>query len=54
MSSKSPIVSDTSSKEFVAWMSAVWKANDERNKRLAEEAEKERKRKSLEWLESIR
>lgn len=35
-------------------MAAVWKLNDERNKRLAEEAEKERKRKALEWLESIR
>jgi hypothetical protein len=35
-------------------MAEVWKLNDERNKRLAEEAEKERKRKSLEWLESIR
>ena len=32
----------------------MWRLNDERNKRLAEEAEKERKRKSLEWLESIR
>ena len=35
-------------------MAEVWKLNDERNKRLAEEAEKERKRKALEWLESIR
>jgi len=26
---------DTSSKEYVTWMAAVWKANDERNKRLA-------------------
>ena len=25
---------DTSSKEYVTWMAAVWKANDERNKRL--------------------
>ena len=32
----------------------MWRLNDERNKRLAEEAEKERKRKGLEWLESIR
>lgn len=32
----------------------MWRLNNERNKRLAEEAEKERKRKSLEWLESIR
>lgn len=32
----------------------MWRLNDERNKRLAEEAEKERIRKSLEWLESIR
>ena len=32
----------------------MWRLNDERNKRLAEEAEKEQKRKSLEWLESIR
>lgn len=31
----------------------MWRLNDERNKRLAEEAEKERIRKSLEWLESI-
>lgn len=31
MSSKSPIVTDTSSKEYVAWMAAVWKANDLRN-----------------------
>lgn len=35
-------------------MAEVWKLNDERNKRLAAEAEKERKRKALEWLESIR
>lgn len=32
----------------------MWRLNDERNKRLAEEAEKERKQKALEWLESIR
>jgi hypothetical protein len=32
----------------------MWRLNDERNKRLAEEAEKERKRKALEWLEAIR
>lgn len=25
---------DTSSKEYVAWMAAVWKANDERNKNI--------------------
>ena len=25
---------DTKSKEYVAWMASVWKANDERNKRL--------------------
>lgn len=25
---------DTSSKEYVTWMAAVWKANDERNKKL--------------------
>jgi len=31
----------------------MWRLNDERNKRLAQEAEKERKRKSLEWLEAI-
>lgn len=30
----SPIVSDTSSKEYVEWMSAVWKANDLRNQFL--------------------
>lgn len=30
----------------------VWRLNDERNKRLAEEAEKQRKRKALEWLEA--
>lgn len=35
-------------------MAEVWKLNDERNKRLSIEAEKERKRKALEWLESIR
>ena len=29
----------------------MWRLNDERNKRLAQEAEKERKRKNLEWLE---
>ncbi len=40
--------------EEVKFMAQVWKMNDERNKRLAEEAEKERKRKALEWLESIR
>jgi len=32
----------------------AWKLNDERNKRLAEQAEKERKQKALEWLEAIR
>lgn len=31
----------------------MWRLNDERNKRLAQEAEKERKRKNLEWLEAI-
>lgn len=36
MSLKSSTVTDTSSPEFVAWMSAVWKANDLRNK-LAEQ-----------------
>lgn len=25
---------DTLSEEYVTWMAAVWKANDERNKRL--------------------
>lgn len=35
-------------------MAEVWKLNDERNKRLAVEAEKERMQKALEWLESIR
>ncbi len=28
-------LSDTSSKEYVTWMAAVWKANYERNKKLA-------------------
>ncbi len=28
-------LSDTSSKEYVTWMAAVWKANDERNRKLA-------------------
>lgn len=36
MSSNSSIVTDTSSKEFVEWMSAVWKANDLRNQFLAQ------------------
>jgi hypothetical protein len=40
--------------EEVKFMAQVWKMNDERNKRLAEEAEKQRKQKALEWLESIR
>lgn len=34
MSSKSSTVTNTSSPEFVAWMSAVWKANDLRNQFL--------------------
>jgi hypothetical protein len=34
MSLKSSTVTDTSSKEFVEWMSAVWKANDLRNQFL--------------------
>lgn len=36
---------DTSSKEYVTWMAAVWKANDERNqndKRLANIKEEQR------------
>jgi hypothetical protein len=41
-------------REEVKFMAQVWKMNDERNKRLAEEAEKQRKQKALEWLESIR
>lgn len=32
MSSPSLSVTNTSSKEFVEWMAAVWKANDLRNK----------------------
>jgi hypothetical protein len=40
--------------EEAKFMAQVWKMNDERNKRLAEEAEKQRKQKALEWLESIR
>jgi hypothetical protein len=39
--------------EEVKFMAQVWKMNDERNKRLAEEVEKQRKQKALEWLESI-
>jgi hypothetical protein len=42
MSSKSPTVFDTSSKEYVAWMSAVWKANDLRNQLLKQLEECER------------
>lgn len=42
MSSKSPIASDTRSPEFVAWMSAVWKANDLRNQLLKQLEECER------------
>jgi hypothetical protein len=34
MSLKSSTVTDTNSKEFVEWMSAVWKANDLRNQLL--------------------
>lgn len=30
----SEVPKDTRSKEYVEWMAAVWKANDERNKRL--------------------
>ncbi len=41
-------------RDEVKFMAQVWKMNDERNKRLAEEAEKQRKQKALEWLESIR
>ncbi len=41
-------------REEVKFMAHVWKMNDERNKRLAEEAEKQRKQKALEGLESIR
>jgi hypothetical protein len=41
-------------KEEVARAAEMWRLNAERNKRLAEEAEKERKRKALEWLEAIR
>lgn len=33
---KSSTVTDTCSKEYVEWMSAVWKANDLRNKFLAQ------------------
>lgn len=40
--------------EEVRRAAEMWKLNDDRNKRLAEEAEKERKRKALEWLEAIR
>lgn len=29
---------DTSSREYVEWMADAWRANDERNKRLASEA----------------
>lgn len=36
MSLKSSTVTDTSSEAYVKWMSAVWKANDLRNK-LAEQ-----------------
>jgi hypothetical protein len=38
---------DTSSKEYVTWMAAVWKANDERNKRITA------KQKQLEDLDCI-
>jgi hypothetical protein len=31
MSSKSSIVTDTRSPEYVAWTAAIWKANDLRN-----------------------
>jgi len=34
MSLKSSTVTDTNSKEYVEWMSAVWKANDLRNQFL--------------------
>lgn len=34
MSSPSLSVTNTSSKEFVVWMAAVWKANDLRNQFL--------------------
>ena len=40
--------------EDAKFMAQVWKMNDERNKRLAKEAEEEQIRKGLEWLESIR
>lgn len=33
-------VSNTSSKEYVAWMASVWKANDERNKTLETERQR--------------
>ena len=36
MSLKSPNVTDTQSEAYVRWMSAIWKANDLRNK-LAEQ-----------------
>lgn len=32
----STIVIDTSSREHAEWMASVWKANDERNRKLAE------------------
>lgn len=31
---KEEIMLDTHSREYVEWMAAVWKANDERNKKL--------------------
>ena len=34
---------DTSSLEYVKWMSEVWRLNDERNKKLAEEAARVKK-----------
>ena len=40
-------VTDTSSKEYVRWMAAVWKANDERNNRI------EAMQKRLEELDCI-
>lgn len=35
---KEEVMLDTRSREYVEWMASVWKANDERNKRLAKEA----------------
>lgn len=42
MSSKSSTAFNTHSPEFVAWMSAVWKANDLRNQFLKQLEECER------------